>query len=665
MQHPIIRVEHQACTNERASSTREWLLSDGRGGYACGTVANIPTRRYHGLLVAATDPPATRTLLLHSVHERIECDGTTTELDAVRWADDVVRPRGFEQLLSFELKGRTPVWVWQVGTTVLERRIGLDDGVVEIRWRVLEAKSEVTLWMPLLVANRSHHALHDPDHDTPPKCRLQGQDATIHWPAAKADAFDGPLHLTTNGDFTERAKWWRGIRLAIEEERGFPAIDSAWHAVDASFTLQPGDEAFLRASTDAKAMHKRTQLLADAEAADARLLQNAGIKVESHSSSRARLVLAADQFIVRRAQPENEDSLTILAGYPWFTDWGRDAMIALPGLCLATGRLADAISILKTFAHFERDGLIPNCFGDNDAPPLYNTVDASLWFIHATHACLQAGASAKDIAPLWPTLCSIHSHYRDGTRFGIHVDPSDGLLVAGEAGVQLTWMDAKVGQHVITPRIGKPVEINALWLHGLSCLSELALVLGEDSAPFAKKQDNSHRFWNDATGELFDVIDGLDGNDSTRRPNQVIALALDSLDLTQKQKQSALHHVEASLVVPCALRTLSPDDPQFVPRYLGTPATRDSSYHQGIAWPWLFGFWLEASARINPEQAHAVRSQAIDQLEAHLHEGGLGSVSELLDPTQPFTPRGCFAQAWSVSTILCALWPMPGVEHDE
>jgi predicted glycogen debranching enzyme len=648
-----IRLDAATCTRLDESESREWLLADGLGGYASGTVAGTPTRRYHGLLLAATDPPAGRTLLVHSVHERVLLGARTIELDTNRWTDGTVAPRGYEHLVGFELEGRTPTWTWAVEGIRLQRRIALEEGVLEVRWSVPDDAHPLHLQYEVIVSNRSHHALLHAGSSEPPTTDVDGNHASVTWSKPGEGGVEGPLHLRADGTLMARDGWWRGFRLAEETARGFDDLEDGWHALSCTVEIRPGHPATFHAARDPDRLQSPIDLIERARTEDERITRAAGTTVET---LHGRLALAADQFIARRPLPGGGSGATILAGYPWFADWGRDTMISLPGLALTTGRHREAASILKTFSDHEADGLIPNLFPDDGTAPKYNTVDASLFFIEAVRRWFAATGDQGTLRTLWSTVRSIITHYTEGTRHGIGVDPKDGLLRAGEVGVQLTWMDARVGDRVITPRMGKPVEINALWHAALCTAGELATTLGEDPTPFedAAKRTRAgfERFWNPLVGALFDVLDGPSGDDDSIRPNQLLAISLDRSILDPTRARSTLEVVEETLLVPLGLRTLAPGSPEYTPRYVGGPVQRDEAYHQGTAWPWLLGPWLAANRAVDPHRAARIARNALDQAASHLSEAGLGSVSEILDATAPFTPRGCFAQAWSVAAIL-------------
>jgi 4-alpha-glucanotransferase len=372
-----------------------------------------------------------------------------------------------------------------------------------------------------------------------------------------------------------------------------------------------------------------------------------------------RLVLAADLFRIARPIPTQPDGRSVIAGYPWFGDWGRDTMIALPGLCLATGRLEEARLILETFAQFVDGGMLPNVFPGAGEVPEYNTVDAALWFIEAWRAYVAVTGDEAALRLVFPVLASIVEHYTRGTRYGITVDPADGLVRAGEPGVQLTWMDAKVGDWVVTPRIGKPVEINALWFNALVAMAELAERAGTPGAAYRAAAEQARasfaRFVRSDGRGLYDVIDGPNGADASLRPNQVFAVSLPASPLDPAQQRAVIDAC-APLVTPCGLRSLAQDDPAYRPVITGLPHQRDGAYHQGTVWAWLLGPWVVANYRLTGDAAAA--QALLAPIAGHLRDAGLGQVSEIFDGDPPHTPRGCPAQAWSVACVLEAWWKL-------
>jgi predicted glycogen debranching enzyme len=448
--------------------------------------------------------------------------------------------------------------------------------------------------------------------------------------------------------------------LSVEQYRGFRGIEDHLLAAEFKVTLQPGESVTMIASTEANPNLDSDSALEERRKYEASVIVEAGIAFDDAPPTIKHLLLAADQFIVKRDVEHEEDGRSIIAGYHWFGDWGRDTMISLPGLAITTGRPKIARSILRTFARYVDQGMLPNRFPDAGETPEYNTVDATLWYFEALRAYHAATGDDTLLKELFPMLHDIVNCHVRGTRYQIHVDPQDGLLYAGESGVQLTWMDAKVGDWVVTPRIGKPIEINALWYHALSLMVAFAKILGEPSAQYEdatkKVRDNFSHFWNEETGYCFDVLDGPNGNEAYLRPNQLLAVSLPAGDqdepaLFADEKQKAIVDVcSRHLLTSQGLRSLARFNRPYVGHYGGDFRQRDGAYHQGTVWGWLIGPFVSASLKVQKD-ADAARSYLYPLLD-HLSSHGLGSISEIFDGDAPFAPRGCIAQAWSVAEVL-------------
>jgi predicted glycogen debranching enzyme len=471
--------------------------------------------------------------------------------------------------------------------------------------------------------------------------------------------------LIEGGSFSARPEWYWNFHHRLEQARGLDARENLFRPGVFGARLNPAQSMAVVATAETRAPEPQALAYKREQKRRAALLEAAPAAAPPWIR---RLTLAADQFIVRRAGPDGELSgTTVIAGYPWFSDWGRDTMIALPGLTLATGRRADAGSILRTFAAHMSEGMLPNRFPDAGTAPEYNTVDATLWYFHAVAAYLQESGDQELLRDLYPTLTEIIDWHRRGTRYGIHMDPADGLLYAGESGVQLTWMDAKVGDWVITPRTGKAVEVNALWYYALSCMGFLARKLGDRRAAANYDQtakrvatEFSEAFWFEEGGYLYDVIDTPDGTPDARgrrvdrslRPNQLFAVSLGSGLLDADRARAVIETCARELLTPVGLRSLAPSDPKYTGHYGGGPTERDAAYHQGTVWSWLLGPFAIAHYRVYGDAAHA--SALLAGLAAHVDEACMGTISEILDGNPPHVPRGCFAQAWSVSETLRA-----------
>ncbi|MGH7356338.1 MAG: amylo-alpha-1,6-glucosidase [Candidatus Rokuibacteriota bacterium] len=648
----------EICGRLELAESREWLCANGLGGFASGTVAGLPTRRYHGLLVAALTPPLGRTLLVSKADEAAEYADRTWALGANRWADGTVDPHGYSELERFELDGTTPVWTYALGDARLEKRIWMEPGAntTWTRYRVRRSSGPVTLHLQALVNYRDYHgttrgngwhmdvepvdggvrvtAYHGA-HPVQLLCRAPGGSARV-----------APAHT-----------WFRGFHLACEAERGLEAYEDHLHVATFTTTLAEGETMVLVASAEARpptdveaAWRRRARHEADVlERWDRGGDKNAPAWIRQ-------LVLAADQFVARRPRADDPDGMTVIAGYHWFADWGRDTMIALPGLTLATGRADIGARILRTFARFVDRGMLPNRFPDTGETPEYNTVDASLWYFEAVRAHYQATGDARLVRDLYPVLETMVRAHLEGTRYGIGVDPADGLVRAGEPGVQLTWMDAKVGDWVVTPRMGKPVEVNALWYNALRAMAELARAIrrpsGEWETLARRAAAGFGRFWNAGAGHCFDVIDGPDGDDSALRPNQILAAALPASPLDATRRRAVVDACARHLLTSFGLRSLAPGHPAYRGRYGGDQTQRDGSYHQGTVWGWLLGPFALAHFAVYGDAV--VARSFLSPMADHLTDYGVGSISEIFDGDAPFPPRGCIAQAWSVAETLRA-----------
>ena len=639
-----------------AAERREWLCVNGVGGFASGTIAGTQTRRYHGLLIAALAPPLGRTLVVAAVHETLGYSGAEWPLFTARWASGGVTTAGYRLIERFHLEGTTPVWTYAVADALLEKRIWMEPGAntTYVRWRIPRASTSLTLTTKVLVDHRDYHgATHAGDW----RMDVAPVDAGV-----RVVAFEGarPLRLLAAGAAAVPAHtWYRDFELTRERERGLDHVEDHLHAATFDARLDPGAELTLVLSTEPDPS-------LDGDAAWSRRVAHEQRILGRWRAARAdaaaappwieRLVLAADQFVVRRAVAGDAHGATVIAGYHWFGDWGRDTMIALPGLALETGRPDVARSILTTFARFVDRGMLPNRFPDVGDTPQYNTVDAALWYVEAARAYHAATGDDGLLKEIYPTLESILAWHREGTRYGIRMDPADGLLAAGEAGVQLTWMDAKVGDWVVTPRIGKPVEINALWYNAVQTLAGFARRLrkpAQDLERLAARVESAFaRFWSPAHGWCFDVIDGPRGDDPSLRPNQILAVSLPRSPLPMERRRAVVDACARHLLTSYGLRSLAPFEAGYVDRYGGDSRARDGSYHQGAAWGWLLGPFALAHFGVYGDAARA--QEFLLPLADHLGDHGLGSIAEIFDGAPPFAPNGCIAQAWSVAETLRA-----------
>jgi predicted glycogen debranching enzyme len=669
---PGISFGRELCGDLKPALRREWLVANGLGGYASGTVAGINTRRYHGLLVAALDPPVARTVLVDSLQEAVTYDGGSYPLSTHEYADGTVDPQGYRHLREFRLEGMLPVWVFDLGDALLERRVcmGYGANTTCVVYRLVHGRHPVELSVTPLASYRDFHTLSSGQGWRP---HVQ---PVPHGVEVQAFAGAAPYRLLASaGSFASDGVWWWNFRYREEAARGLDGRGDLFAPGAFTCTLASGDRWTLALTTEPDADLDGERALANAEQRQEGLLRRAD--AEAEPGLVRQLVLAADQFLVARrtARPGAGPGRTVIAGYHWFNDWGRDTMIALPGLALATGRAAEAVDILRTFANYLADGLLPNNFPDSTgAVPGYNTVDATLWYVVAIYRYAQATGDTALVDELLPALRDVVDWHLRGTRFGIGVDPADGLLRAGEPGGQLTWMDAKVGDWVVTPRSGKPVEVNALWYNVLRILTTFLRERGDPAAEaFAARADAMlasfrARFRHPDHPWLADVVDGPGGDDWSLRPNQVFALSLPFPLLEGAAAAVVLDAVGRSLYTTYGLRSLAPDDPAYQGHYSGDRVARDGAYHQGTVWGWLIGPYAEAHYRVrrDPEAALAL----LAPFRHHLADAGLGSISEIFDGDAPHTPRGCIAQAWSVAEVL-RVWrrlereaaPSPSGEH--
>ena len=647
----MIEFGREICGRLKVAETREWLVTNSIGGFAMGTVAGLLTRRYHGLLIAALDPPLGRTLLLVKMDEEVKYDGQQFSLFTNRWADGTVEEEGVRHLERFHLEGTTPVWTFACGDALLEKRIWMQPGAntTYLQYRFLRGARPLELYTKVIVDHRDYHdttILND--WQTEIEELENGVRVTVFEDAT-------PFYLlSAKGDVWPDLTWYEDYFLSLEECRGQnDVVEDHINAGVFGVTLQPGETFTIVASVDANPNLDGDAAYSVRRAHERQLLARAA---QLTPLPRPQLVLAADQFIVRRQTPTDDDGRTIIAGYPWFGDWGRDTMISLPGLTLDTGRPEIAAEVLRTFSHFVDRGMLPNRFPDEGEAPEYNTVDATLWYFEAIRAYYEATGDDEVLRELFPVLEDIVAWHRRGTRYNIHLDEEDGLLYAGEEGVQLTWMDARVDDWVVTPRIGKPVEVNALWYNAMLTMAGFARHLNEPATLYDKLADRTQsgfdRFWNEESGYCFDVLDGPDGNDASLRPNQIFAVSLPHSPLSPQRLKAIVDVCARHLVTSFGLRTLAPDHADYAGVYAGDQKQRDGAYHQGTVWSWLMGPFVIAHLRVYNDKARA-RSY-LQPFTQHLVDHGVGNISEIFDGDPPFMPRGCVAQAWSVAEIIRA-----------
>jgi predicted glycogen debranching enzyme len=653
--------------------TREWLVTNGRGGYASATVSGVCTRRYHGLLIAALPAPLGRFLMFNHLSEELKLgDRKLIRLGGGTTLGDTSIG---ERLGEFRLESGIPVWRYEIGHVRLEKRILMPhlQNTVYVIYRLIASPESVRLRLRPSVHFRPHEAAVDQPFVHPYSVTCRDDLIEIH----SGDAPRLRMRVVADRDsFVLDGGQRRALEYVTERARGYTFQGELWSPGYYRADFEEGEEVTLVASTE----DWDTLTAVDAPAALAaeqkrrqRLLTQSKL-VESDTTDvrhdlAAKLVLAADQFIIRPstrpkdlalAQAIGDDARAVIAGYHWFTDWGRDTMISLEGLTLLTGRHAEAGYLMRSYGRYVRDGLIPNLFPEGETEGLYHTVDATLWYFHALQRYLEYTDDWNTVLGLLPTLESIIEHHIQGTRFGIRVDGNDNLLTQGEHGYQLTWMDAKVGDWVVTPRRGKAVEINALWFNALKLLEHWQTRAGNAAAScrladLARRTQTSfnRRFWFAEGNYLYDIVDGESGDDLALRPNQIFAISLDHPVLEPSWWKPVVETVTARLLTPYGLRTLAPGHPDYKPTYDGDLRARDAAYHQGTVWPWLIGPFIDAWLRVYPQDAENAL-QILAGFEPHLNEACIGSVSEVFDAEAPYHPRGCVAQAWSVAEVLRA-----------
>ena len=644
-------VVFDAATHSRLQT----LSTNGKGGVG-GNARGV--KQYHGLLFAARTPPVGRTLLCPKIDAEVAYDGATYALATDRWRSGAIAPQGYMLLTGFRLDGTIPVWTFTCADAVIERRVWMehDANRTYVEHRAVRARTTVRLTLRAFANHRDlHGATHAGNwtmdvHATPDGIRV------VPYEGAMTIEF-----RADRGTFVPEHIWYRDYEYPVERERGLDDTEDHLRVGTFEAALEPGESITIAVGDHELPAVESSAALERVRVRESELL--AAWRAAHDTTDDAvpdsivQLVLAADQFVVRRPLAGDPDARSVIAGYPWFGDWGRDTAIALPGLALATGRYDVARRILRTFARFVEGGMLPNFFPDEGQPAAYNSVDAALWYVEAVRRYVDASGDVRTLKELFPVLCAIVEAYTAGTRFGIRADPADGLLRAGEAGVQLTWMDAKVGDWVVTPRIGKPVEVNALWINALRACARFAKMLGDDPSPFAtaaaRAEAGFERFWSAAHGWCFDVIDGPNGDDPSLRPNQLFAVALPIDVLDDARRRAIVDVCSARLWTPAGLRSLAPGEPGYAGRYEGDQRARDAAYHQGTVWTWLAGPFALTHARVYGDAAARAELLAACARDG-LTSDALGTLGEIADGDPPFPARGAFAQAWSVAMVLDA-----------
>ena len=651
----MIRFGRAICGDLTQAERREWWLSNGLGGYAAGTIAGSLTRRYHGLLITPLNGSLDRQLLFTRAEPALEINGQHYPLSCNRWQSGAIAPNGHVHIESFRLDGKLPVWVYAVGGVRLEQRIFMEQGeaTVWIAFRRIDAPDDtpVNLQLRLWVNQRDHHGQMSSGGITPETRILDERSLQVSY------ADTSRLHIQLDsGELQVEHSWINDLLLPIERERGLPDRDNHLAIAEARLALNDdwhGLRAGLRPSfspdSSAALQHEQQRLSAFLTRARTAINTPAPGWIEQ-------LMATTEGFLFHRPLGDGVLGESIIAGYPWFADWGRDTMIALPGLTLSTGQLPLARRILETWADYADQGMIPNRFADSatpDAPPEYNSVDASLWFILAWHAYMEAGGEETALRKGLPVIEQIISAYHHGTRYRIHLDENCGLLHTGEPGTQLTWMDARVNGIAMTPRIGKPVEVNALWYNALCAVQVFCEQLGHNGSHYAALAEHARlgfQRYLRPEGGLYDVLDTPDGNNASIRPNQILALSLPWPLLDEDAANTVLDEVHNHLYTSCGLRSLTPRDPAYRGIYQGGVAERDAAYHNGPVWGWLLGHHAMAHFRLHHDAKAALA--LLEPMGDHLFDAGLGSISEIFDGDPPHHPRGAPSQAWSVATVL-------------
>jgi predicted glycogen debranching enzyme len=625
-------------------------VTNGLGGYACGTVALANTRRYHGFLMASLVPPVQRTLLVAKIDLSVDYLGLKTDLSANEFAGGTISPQGFIHLESFAVLDGIPTWRFCVADALLQQQIFMAPGANTsyLRLQLIRSSAPMRVMLKPFVTYRDYHSLGIGPQpfqldSGAQACRIQA------FAGAKAYRL-----IVSHGEFAAAPERYRNFWHREEAQRGLDAAEDLFFPGSFNADLTPELALFFIATAEPATPSAGDEVLKAIRSASSALTAPLP---ESAPTWIRTLARSSDQFIVRRGAAGGA-SLSIIAGYPWFADWGRDTMISLPGIATILGRYDIAAGILRTYASFVDRGMLPNRFPDSGEAPEYNTVDATLWMFHALDDYLQAKRDLELLSDLFPILVAvIHAHV-DGTRYGIHVDAKDGLLCAGEAGTQLTWMDAKNGDEVFTPRVGKAVEINALWLNALNVMVRLAgRVRNLSEKRFCERLlalagANFGRFWNEERACLYDVIDveGGSARDDRVRPNQILAISLPYCALSAAQMRAVVERCGRDLLTSYGLRTLSPTDHQYIGQYTGNPRQRDAAYHMGTVWSWLLGPFARAHYRVHGDARLA--QSLLDPVGEHVNSACIGTVSEIFDGDAPHTARGCFAQAWGVAEIL-------------
>jgi predicted glycogen debranching enzyme len=661
-----------AQTDEATQLDREWIVTNGLGGYASGTVAGLVTRRFHGVLVAALPSPFGRWMMLNDLTEHVRFqDGRYIQISGEDRVNPSLRAHGADHLREFRLECGLPVWVYEIDGITIEKRVFLpyQQNTVCMLYRMVSGSEPVELELRPLMNFRPHEGVLKTLLDEPYKVQVDGD----RYEFSSANPLLPPLKMLLFGEscaLTFDRRYSKELLYRTEASRGYEARGDMWSPGYFRVELGLKAPASLVASTELwevmRAVRPEEGLAIEIERRNA-LLRRAHPAAQEGLGGE--LVLAADQFVVTpagrvedlaRARAAGDSVRTVIAGYHWFTDWGRDTMISLEGLTLTTGRHAEAGWILRTFAYYVRNGLIPNMFPEGRNEGLYHTADATLWFFHALDRYIEVTNDRPTLRAILPKLVDIVRCHLEGTRFGIGVDPDDGLLRQGASGYQLTWMDAKVEDWVVTPRRGKAVEINALWYNALRLLElwlhdhpqpDLSAAELAEDAQRVRDSFNT-RFWDEEGQYLYDVVDTEGGdNDAACRPNQLLSISLKHPVLDSSRWERVVTVAKERLLTPYGLRSLAPGHPDYKSRYYGDLRSRDAAYHQGTVWAWLIGPFIDAWLKVYPHDRAGAR-KFVEGFDKQMREGAVGTISEIFDAEPPFHQRGCIAQAWSVAEAL-------------
>jgi len=655
----MITVGRDTCRQLDAALDREWLVTNGIGGYASGTVAGANTRRYHGLLVAALQPPRDRLVMLAKVDEELVVDDRTFYLSTNEYHDGTIHPTGYIHLEEVRIEDGIPTFTYTVPDARLTKTVWMEQGqnTTYVRYTLSEDARPSTLRTALFATYRDFH------HETTGVPDWVFGVAEVEQ-GLEITAFEGARTLrvraSPTAQFIQTGVWyWRYLHRR-ERDRGLDCLEDLYSPGLLIAPLQPGESLTIQASAEEWSVSPGDS----ADALDRRRVRQRKLWMASPFATQDQrvrdLVVAADQFVVRARPTQtgpNAPTTGIIAGYHWFEEWGRDALIALPGLLLATGRQAEARDMLRRYAALVDHGMLPNRLPDEQQAPEYNAIDATLWYFQALEHYIRATRDDDLLAEIYPSLTDVVKWHQDEARYGIQVDADDGLLEGGVPAVQLTWMDAKVDGWVVTPRRGKPVEVNALWYNAVRLMDDWSRHLGKATSRYREAAAQAYesfneRFWYADGGYLYDVVDGEHGDDATFRPNQVLAIGLIYPTLDPRRWESVMHQVDRHLLTPYGLRSLSPDSPDYRGHYGGDQRQRDGAYHQGIAWPWLLGPYVEACKRASRDLT-TLRTLLAGVI-ATSESCGLGSIGEIFDGDPPHQAGGCIAQAWSVGELLRA-----------